>query len=72
MELLKFLRVEVESGFSGGKASHKTMTEITRNLSKEVTRLQDIGTSMEQEQQNVKASNIWVSHMPNQSHQSFF
>ena len=47
--------MEVENGFSGGKASHKSMTEITRNLSKQVTRLQDIGTSMDQEQQNVKA-----------------
>ena len=31
------------------------MTEITRNLSKDVTRLQDIGMSLEKEEQNVKA-----------------
>ena len=31
------------------------MTEITRNLSKDVTRLQNIGMSLEKEEHNVKA-----------------
>ncbi|XP_075240900.1 talin-1-like isoform X4 [Convolutriloba macropyga] len=55
MQLLSFLKIEVENGFAGGKASHTSMTEITRNLSKDVTRLQNIGMSLEKEEQNVKA-----------------
>ena len=56
MQLLEFLKVEVENGFAGDKASFKSMTEITRNLSKEVTRLQNIGNSLEKEEHNVKAA----------------
>jgi hypothetical protein len=52
--LLAFLKTEVEGGFTGGKGSQKQMTEITRDVSKNVGKLQSIAEALELREVQIK------------------